>query len=396
MEWTCLLVDFANDGRLAESWQSLIEPYDYGMALSYASKDEAVPMLETGTVAMMIVFADRSTSELANLFEYFRKKVGAISTFQGIVCSNPDPFYMAAVYEFGVEQFLDAQTWPADLTVLTKRAAEILSDETSTEFNFIKISRAVALGDQVAIEGAEKSIGETATYDFLAAYAKGNALQAIGKFNEAADSFRESEKLNKTFRPASTGLGENLLVVGRVDEAIAVFEKLEKSNPRDVNRKVNLASAFMEKGDLKKAQELINAAQKLQPDHPRVAEAKAQVLLAQGKVTDAFNMMDHLSEVGPYFAAKLNEMGIKLSQAGKGKSALALYKKAHKIVRAELRYKVSLNAALACYRLLDYPTCLKYLDRCEREFGRKYEKSEKIRAAVKVAMQKAVAAKKVG
>lgn len=396
MEWTCLLVDFADNSPMAESWQGLTQVFDYGMALSYVTKDEAIPMLETGTVVMMAVFVRQPSNELTHLLEAFRKKVGAIGSFQAIVCSNPDPFFMAAVYEFGIEQFIDEQTWASDLSVLTNGVATVLRDEKSAEYNTIKISQAVSVGDQVAIETAERAIGESASYDYLAAYAKGNALQAIGKFNEAVDSFRESEKLNRGFRPASTGLGENLLVVGRVDEAIAVFERLEKSNPRDVNRKVNLASAFMEKGDVKKAMELIDAAHKLQPDHPRVSEAKAQVLLAQGKVADAFNMMDNLSEVGPYFAAKLNEMGIKLSQAGKGKSALALYKKAHKIVRAELRYKVSLNAALACYRLVDYPMCLKYLDRCEREYGRKYEKTEKIRAAVKSAMQKLQQTKKVG
>jgi hypothetical protein len=87
-------------------------------------------------------------------------------------------------------------------------------------------------------------------------------------------------------------------------------------------------------------------------------------------------------------------MGIKLSQANKGKSALALYQKAHTIVKKELRYKVSLNAALACYRLEDFATALKYLDRCEREYGGILDKAAKIRNACKASMKKKIEGQK--
>jgi tetratricopeptide (TPR) repeat protein len=93
-------------------------------------------------------------------------------------------------------------------------------------------------------------------------------------------------------------------------------------------------------------------------------------------------MMDSLSDAGPMFAAKLNEVGVKLSQAGKAKSALVLYQKAHKIVRNELKYKLSMNAALACHRLGDYDLALKFLARCQKEYGSSFPKLEKIRGAV--------------
>ena len=194
--------------------------------------------------------------------------------------------------------------------------------------------------------------------------------------------------MNKHFRPADSKLGENLMVIGKVDEAIDVFMKLEKTNTRDAGRKAQLASAFMEKGDFDKAKEYLAEAKRFNPDHPGIREAQAQMFLATGKAGEAFKMMDQLVEVGPFLAAKLNEMGIKLSQSGKGKSALALYQKAHRVVRKELKYKVSLNAALACYRLKQYKMSLKYLLRTEKEYGRKLEKVEKIRKACKVGLLK--------
>jgi tetratricopeptide (TPR) repeat protein len=86
-----------------------------------------------------------------------------------------------------------------------------------------------------------------------------------------------------------------------------------------------------------------------------------------------------MKDVGPYFAAKLNDLGIKLSQAGKGKSALSLYNKAHKVVRPELKYKISLNSALACRKLGEYEAGLKYVARCAKEFGSMYPKLQKIK-----------------
>jgi hypothetical protein len=126
-----------------------------------------------------------------------------------------------------------------------------------------------------------------------------------------------------------------------------------------------------------------------------VLEARAQVLLCTGKIGEAFKLMDDMSEVGPFFAAKMNELGIQLSQAGKGKSALALYQKAHKIVRPELRYKISLNAALACRRLKAWDLALKYLTRCQKEYGASFSKIDKIRESIEAArVEEAAAAKR--
>ncbi len=221
-----------------------------------------------------------------------------------------------------------------------------------------------------------------AEYDYRIAYAKGKAAEATGDYNSAAAAYDQSRQMNKMFRPSSASLGESLLITGKVDDALEVFKTLEKTNPYDVERKANIAAAYIEKGDFASAQRYVEAAAKMAPGNSRVLEAQAQVLLCTGKVADAFKLMDNMSDVGPFFAAKLNELGIQLSQTGKGKSALALYQKAHKIVRPELRYKISMNAALACRRLREWDMALKYVARCEREYGSALPKLDKIKEAV--------------
>lgn len=390
MDWTCLLIDIDEAG-VAETWQGLTADRTYPLQLSFASINEAEALLDTGMVASIVVFGanPEKRASLLSILDSYRKKVGPIAIFQALVAADPDPDLLNDVFEYGIEKFLRDDTWAVDLQSFLEGVATILADEQSSEFQTIRLARSMAKGDKGGIADAEKILGETSRYDYLAAYSKGNALQAIGKFEEAAEAFQTSGKMNKMFRPADVSLGENYMIMGKVDEAIAVFEKLDKQNARNIDRKANLAVAYLEKGDPAKANQYLAEAQALNPGHPRLAEAQAQIALSTGKINEAFKMMDNLKDVGPLFAAKLNEMGIKLSQQGKGKSALALYQKAHKIVRKELRYKISLNAALACYRMQDFATALKYVGRCEQEYGKKFDKTEKIRAACTQAMKQA-------
>ncbi len=387
MERICILLDLNAQG-LDESWSELVSDQNYALKLNYISIEELAPMLETGTVVAMLIFAEKSGPQVANSLNLFRKYVGPLPGFQAIVAEDPDPFLISQAFEYGVEQFLTQVEWPLQLVGLTETIAALADDKDSIEAKTLRLNWSIVYGDQGQILQSKEALVEAASYDYVAAYAKAHALQAVGQFGEAIEAFRASEKLNKTFRPASTGLGESLLVMGKVDEAIAIFEKLERQNNKSVERKTSLATAYVEKGEKGKSDEMLRQAEDLSPGHPRILEARAEILLAEGKVAEAFKMMDDLQDVGPSFAARLNEMGIKLSQQGKGKNALALYKKAHKIVRHELRYKISLNAALACYRLTEYQVALQYLARCEKEFGGVYEKVEKVRQAIKKILAK--------
>jgi tetratricopeptide (TPR) repeat protein len=394
MDRVCLLVDIDLQG-LDQTWAEQAEGHSYPLTLSYVTMDEVRPMFETGSVGAMILFAEKSHVDVMSCLELFKKYVGPLAEFQAIVSSDPDPEFMSEVFEFGVEKFIQPENWAREVEALCEHVASRLSDRDGIESKAIKLNHSIVYGDQAQINQSQTALGDSHSWDYVAAYVKANALQAVGKFNEAAEAFRSSQNMNKMFRQASSGLGESLLVLGKVDEAIEILERLEKQNPRHVERKAHLATAYMEKGDKAKVEVLLAEAEAIDPNHPRLLEARAEILLVEGKVGEAFKMMDNLHDVGPFFAAKLNEMGIKLSQQGKGKSAMALYKKAHKIVRHELQYKISLNAALACYRMGEYQIALQYLSRTEKEFGGRYEKVDKIRGAIKKILNKGTA-KQVG
>jgi tetratricopeptide (TPR) repeat protein len=382
MEWTCLLVDLTGSD-LAQTWQEKTAGQEFAMSLSFVgTREEAEVMLNGGSVLVQIIFAKENSGDVQSLLKSFQANVGCIAEFQGIVCDEPSPVFMAGVFEFGIEQFIASATWTKDIGAITRNAVTLMTDGESAEAKTVALSRSIRSADQAAIKKAASAIGDLAEYDYRLAYAKGKAAEATGDYSGAAQAFGSARGMNKMFRPSAASLGETLLVTGKIDEALDVFKSLEKTNPYDVERKANLAAAYVEKGDFAMAQRYVDAAVKLAPHNSKVLEAKAQVLLCTGKVGDAFKLMDDMSEVGPFFAAKLNELGIQLSQAGKGKSALALYQKAHKIVRPELKYKISLNAALACRRLKAWDMALKYVSRCEKEFGGNFPKLAKIRESI--------------
>ncbi len=385
----CLLVNFRDDD-LAETWVQATSSLQWEIPLSFASPDEAIVAIETGGVCSLVLFASEMSEAFLGVLQAFRRNMGTLGAFQMVVCDEPSPYYMAALFEFSIEKIVSTADWAKEAAALTRLVQETLADQNSSEYRTMVLNQLIRTGDQLRIAEIQEKLREAAEYDHLAAFSFGKALEATGDFENAAAAYRQSGGMNKLFRASHNSLGETLMVTGKLEEAQAIFEKLERSNPRDSDRKLQLAAIYIEKGDFETAKKYMKEAAALAPGNPRMVEAKAHMYLRAGKVQEAFQLMDKMSEVGPFFAAKLNEMGIKLSQAGKGKSALALYKKAHSVVRPELRYKISINAALACHRLGEFEMAMEYVTRCEQEYGAPFEKAEKIRQAILKSRQKGV------
>jgi tetratricopeptide (TPR) repeat protein len=378
----CLIVDPNN--ILPEGWRESLLLGPGAISQTYVTSfDEATLNIMSGTVVALVVAIESSTVALHSLLESFQQHVGAFAEFQLILCDDPSPEMLTSVFEFGIEQFSSLTNFAHDASSLINRVSNVLADETTAESRILKMNRAVREGRTQDLEAQKAELSELTQYDFRAAFVQGKVHEATGDYESAIASFSSARKMNQMFRPSTSKLSEAHMIAGQYDEAISLMSELEKTNSSDFNRKANLAAAYTEKGDYASAEKYLAEAKNLGGDHPRIKEVNAQICLCTGKINDALAIMDTMQEVGPFFAAKLNEMGIKLSQAGDGKSAIALYQKAHKIVRPDLRYKISLNAALACRRLNRPDLALKYLDRCQTEFGSSFPKLEKIRAAVK-------------
>lgn len=388
MEHAVLVIDFQNNDKSSELLETL-ESLTASATLKFCrSVDEVeIEMTSESTVGMIIV-SDKYDSNLDMVLRSFQNRVCCLPDFISFVCDDPSPRFLVSIFEFGVETIFSFERAKSELGGWLQGVNEALKDETMPETSAILLSRGIKTQNADLISRAGKTMTEMADYYHKAAFIAGKVSEIQGDFDKAEQAYRNAADMNKMYRPTSSSLAETLLINGKADEAVAIFEKLEKSNPRDLARKSNLIAAYVETGDMDKANNALSEAEALNPEHPKVKEAKAHILISKGKVGDAFNLMDDMVDAGPLFASKLNDMGIRLSKSGKTKSSLALYNKVHKIVRQDLKYKVSLNAALACRRGGAYDKALQYLKRCAKEYGSVFPKLKRIIEATKKAAEK--------
>ena len=108
-------------------------------------------------------------------------------------------------------------------------------------------------------------------------------------------------------------------------------------------------------------------------------ELQLYLLFSEEKIETALDLIEKVPQIGPVLFTKINSVGIKLSNEKKGDIALTIYKKIHNHVVKELKYKVSLNAAITAYKMTKFELAIKYANLCDKELGEKNDKAEKIR-----------------
>lgn len=387
MTWKIIVADFT----CSLEWEPLIARLSHlqneiSFVYSTLSEDFLLHLNSPETVGLVIA-AEEFSPEVENAYRQYQQIVGCLPEFLALICDEPSPRFVVSIFEFGIENIIRKEHIVDRFEILAQVIKTTLSDESTPEFHAINLALGLRTSNQALIQNAGTAMKAIAGDDYRAAYVAGRALEAQGVYGEAERAYKLAFGINKMFRPGSSSLAEALMVTGKVDEAVAILERMEKSNPRDISRKSTLIAAYTEQGQTEKAAKALAEAAEIAPDHPKLVEAKVNIMLAEGKIVEAFNLMPQMENAGVLFASRLNDMGIRLSKEGKAKQALALYNKAHKIIRQDLRYKLSMNCALACRRLGDFEMALKYLARCKKEFGKSFDKLDQIIVATKLAIE---------
>lgn len=387
MTWKIIVADFT--GSL--EWEPLsarLSHLQNEISFVYSTLSEDLLLhLNSPEAVGLVVAAQEFSPEVENAYRQYQQIVGCLPEFLALICDEPSPRFVVSIFEFGIENIIRKEHIVDRFETLAQVIKTTLSDESTPEFHAINLALGLKTSNQALIQNAGTAMKAIAGDDYRAAYVAGRALEAQGVYGEAEQAYKLAFGINKMFRPGSSSLAEALMVTGKVDEAVAILERMEKSNPRDISRKSTLIAAYTEQGQTDKAAKALAEAAAIAPDHPKLVEAKVNIMLAEGKIAEAFNLMPQMENAGVLFASRLNDMGIRLSKEGKAKQALALYNKAHKIVRQDLRYKLSMNCALACRRLGDFEMALKYLARCKKEFGKSFDKLDQIIVATKLAIE---------
>lgn len=182
-----------------------------------------------------------------------------------------------------------------------------------------------------------------------ARYALALALRESGDEEGARtqlDLFERRPKVNATFADPLVGQvnalrvgtapghlvrGRQLADQGRVDEAIAEYQKALDADPQFADAHVNLLSAYGSLGDLDRAQEHYEKAVALGADQPELYYNYGSLQASLGNFREAVSWFDKALEGDPGLADALVNAGYCLERTGQRRAAVARFAEALRI-----------------------------------------------------------------
>jgi tetratricopeptide (TPR) repeat protein len=157
-------------------------------------------------------------------------------------------------------------------------------------------------------------------------YNLGNWLMQLNRVPEAIDVFRGVVRLRPDYAEAYDNLGSALLQTGRTEEARENFESALTYNPDSPEARNNLANALVRLGRPQEAVEQYERALRLKPDSAATHYNLAYLLLQLGRSADAKSHYEEAIRLNPAYAPQAAmDLANASAQAGRYPEALAGY-----------------------------------------------------------------------
>ena len=207
-----------------------------------------------------------------------------------------------------------------------KEAAQSLSDAASrTQFEAGK--ERVKDND---LEGAISCFQEAIRLqpDYIPAYNQlGNALQNLGKSDEAIAAYQQLLQINPNVAPAHCNLGSIWQIQGKFEEAIASYQQAIKLKPDFVMAYRNLGSLFANQKQFRKAETYLSQALQLQPKAAGTYHDLGNTLRQMGRLEDALICFRNAIKLDPQFSEAHQNLGCLLMSKGQMKTAQKCFEK---------------------------------------------------------------------
>jgi tetratricopeptide (TPR) repeat protein len=141
-------------------------------------------------------------------------------------------------------------------------------------------------------------------------------------------------------------LGAAAAQIGKLDQAIIAFQKVNTINPDYAEGYINMGSALKEQGKLEEAIEAYNKALAIKPDYDQGYINMGNALKEQGKLEEAIEAYNKALAIKPDYAEGYNNMGVTLQEQGKLEEAIEAYNKALAIKPDYADVQVNMGIAL--------------------------------------------------
>jgi tetratricopeptide (TPR) repeat protein len=159
----------------------------------------------------------------------------------------------------------------------------------------------------------------------------GLALSQKGKVDEAIAQFQKALQINPDSAQAHNNLGAALFQKGNVDEAIAHYRMALQINPDYMEAQNNLGLALLQKGNVDEAIAHYQQALQIDPDYADAHDNLGNALFQKGNVDEAIAQYQQALQINPGFAQAHNNLGAALFQKGSVDEAIAHFQKALQI-----------------------------------------------------------------
>jgi len=156
----------------------------------------------------------------------------------------------------------------------------------------------------------------------------GNALKDQGKLDEAIAAYNKALSIKPDYAEAYYNMGNALQDQGKLDEAIAAYNKALSIKPDYADAYNNMGNALKDQGKLDEAIAAYNKALSIKPDYAEAYNNMGNALKEQGKLDEAIAAYNKALSIKPDYANAYNNMGNALKDQGKLDEAIAAYNKA--------------------------------------------------------------------
>jgi len=145
---------------------------------------------------------------------------------------------------------------------------------------------------------------------------------------------------------AHDNLGTDLMLSGRLQEAMGHYKQALRINPDSAMAHNDLGAALMREGRLQEAISHYEQALRLRPDYPEVHENLGNALLRAGKVQEAISHYEQALRLEPDNAEAYYNLGAALLQTGKVQDAVGRFNRALRIKPDYAEAYIALGNAL--------------------------------------------------
>jgi tetratricopeptide (TPR) repeat protein len=148
----------------------------------------------------------------------------------------------------------------------------------------------------------------------VAHYNLGNDLLQKGRVDEAIAQYQKALQIKPDKEEACNNLGNALLQKGSVDEAIAYSQKTLQINPEFAEAHYNLANALLQKGSVNEAIAHFQTALQINPDYADAHNNLGYALIQNGSVDKAIAHFQKALQINPDYADARNNLSNALIQ----------------------------------------------------------------------------------